>query len=441
MKPKFYAPKALPISIPDYAVYPQWFGVNLVDMELPQINKNPAVFGIDYHFPSDQALYYLASTGMKLWRMDACWEYLQPIPEGPLDAGNLGRIDHLCTVADSLGCRVILSIMNGQKYTSNDGVQHIVGGGVGGINGAISALTMVDLGLGYLTTPSVSFTGGGVGATAVANVSGGLVTSITLLTQGTGYVSPQVILTGGSPTRAAVAYATVADAVITPQMMYDFWTALATHYHGMPGMAYYDIMNEPTQFATWDAQAQALINAIRAVDTTTTIIAQMTALWKTYNDPANNIVYSIHRYFDGIQQDAFPSEGFVGGVGFYHNTFEFFGSYISMGIDCAKTFCQWCRDNNVKGFFGEYGIPQGIFGSSPLQYDPRYLAVLDGFLATLQAYADCIIGGTYFSAGQYYSSTYYAASYNMSVLPAAASSLGMPDAIQMSVLRKYPTTG
>ena len=77
----------------------------------------------------------------------------------------------------------------------------------------VNSIPVVTNGAGYLDTPVVTITGGGgVGATAVANVSGGSVTGITITSPGTGYTSaPTVTLFGGGySTAATLGTATIA---------------------------------------------------------------------------------------------------------------------------------------------------------------------------------------------------------------------------------------
>jgi Flp pilus assembly protein TadG len=83
-------------------------------------------------------------------------------------------------------------------------------------SGGIGAITITDNGNNYTSTPTVSFSGGGgSGATAVATVQGKKVTSITLTSPGSGYTSaPTVVFTGGSPSKTAVATATVSNGII-----------------------------------------------------------------------------------------------------------------------------------------------------------------------------------------------------------------------------------
>jgi len=70
----------------------------------------------------------------------------------------------------------------------------------------VSSVPVISGGVGYLDTPIVTITGGGgVGATAVANISSsGAVTNITITSPGTGYTAaPTVTLFGGGYTGAA----------------------------------------------------------------------------------------------------------------------------------------------------------------------------------------------------------------------------------------------
>src|SRR5688572_7652019 len=73
---------------------------------------------------------------------------------------------------------------------------------MGGVapNQFISSCVVNDGGSGYATSVPVTFSGGGgSGATAIANVSGGVVTSITVLTPGSGYSSAPVATVAPPP--------------------------------------------------------------------------------------------------------------------------------------------------------------------------------------------------------------------------------------------------
>ena len=74
------------------------------------------------------------------------------------------------------------------------------GGATVNAGGAVTGVTISNVGLTYASTPAVSFTGGGgSGASAVAVVSGGVLTGVTMLSGGSGYSPtspPAVTITG-----------------------------------------------------------------------------------------------------------------------------------------------------------------------------------------------------------------------------------------------------
>jgi len=55
-------------------------------------------------------------------------------------------------------------------------------------NGVITGITVVNSGNGYLAPPKVSIIGFGAGAVATANITGGQVSAINVVNGGTGYV-------------------------------------------------------------------------------------------------------------------------------------------------------------------------------------------------------------------------------------------------------------
>jgi len=167
----------------------------------------------------------------------------------------------------------------------------------------------------------------------------------------------------------------------------DLWTKLAGALKGTPGLAYYDIMNEPYNMGAatvWPSIAQAAVNAIRTSDTRTTILVEGTqwasAFWWPYDngslnitDPGNNFMYEAHLYFDGD------------GSGTYAQTYAQQGAYPTIGVDHLQPFLTWIKQHNARGFLGEFGIPNN---------DPNWLPVLDNFLTALQAAG---MSGTYWN--------------------------------------------
>jgi|GEM_PF-1851681 len=67
--------------------------------------------------------------------------------------------------------------------------------------GRVSFITILNGGAGYITAPTVTISGGGgFGATAVATLTGGVVTGINLVTPGSGYTSDPTITLTAAPT-------------------------------------------------------------------------------------------------------------------------------------------------------------------------------------------------------------------------------------------------
>lgn len=173
----------------------------------------------------------------------------------------------------------------------------------------------------------------------------------------------------------------------------DLWTKMALHYRHEPTVWAYDLMNEPFADPQWEAHAQDVIDAIRAIDPTKTIIAvprQESALsWNVlfagYSDPAANLVYEAHVYFDHDSH------------GQYQGTYDQEGAYPDIGIDRITPFVVWCKLHAVHCIVGEYGIPGEPTGGQSA-YDTRWLVVLDTFLS----YLDRVnMSADYWSAGPY----------------------------------------
>jgi aryl-phospho-beta-D-glucosidase BglC (GH1 family) len=268
-------------------------------------------------FPGNAALTALRTKGISLVRLPIAWERAQPTLGGPLDATYLSALKTCLTVAASMDITVIVDLHNYGRYNLE------------------------------------------WASDAAAN--NGYV--------GVGSADAQVI---GSP------------AVPTPSFV-AFWTNLAAELHGTPGLGYYDIMNEPHDMGApnaWPSIAQAAVNGIRSVDMDTPILVEGTQWasarnWQTangglsVNDPANNIYYEAHQYFD------------ADGSANYALTYDQQGAYPAIGMDELQPFLAWLSQNNVRGFLGEFGVPNN---------DPRWLTVLDNFLTAMQAAG---VAGTY----------------------------------------------
>ncbi len=195
----------------------------------------------------------------------------------------------------------------------------------------------------------------------------------------------------------------------------DFWRKLADHYKAEPAIYGYGLMNEPHDTGShWQTSAQAAVNAIRQVDMSHLILVpgddwSSAAFWvggndglKNLSDPANNYIFEAHQYFDKDY------------TGSYTQSYDASGAYPNIGVDRAKPFVDWLKANGKRGFLGEYGVPDN---------DPRWLTVLDNFLAYLKANN---VGGTYWAAGPWWGN------YTLSVEP-----INGQDRPQMPILIKY----
>lgn len=153
-------------------------------------------------------------------------------------------------------------------------------------------------------------------------------------------------------------------------------TKLAGALAGHPGVAGYDIINEPHDLGpgVWPKAAQDAVNGIRSVDTVTTIFVEETGWvnacnWLTCRgnlrvyDPVHHLVYEAHLLFD------------TNGGGAYAQTYDQQGAYPNWGVDYVQPYLNWLQQKNAKGFIGEYSVPDN---------DPRWLTVMDNFLSVLR---------------------------------------------------------
>ncbi|MGG7507111.1 glycoside hydrolase family 5 protein [Plantibacter sp. YIM 135249] len=207
----------------------------------------------------------------------------------------------------------------------------------------------------------------------------------------------------------------------------DVWSRLATVFVGHTGVYGYDLMNEPHDMpspSAWPTAAQAAVDAIRLVDTTTPIYVEgdhwsSSASWATVNaslniiDPSDNIIYSAHMYYDRDSSGGF----------FNWDTEVAAGDLLKwpvgvLDVDTGKNrlvgFVNWLQTNGFRGHIGETGAPNT---------HPNWLIALDHALAYAQANG---VPVTYWSAGGFFRS------YPLGVEPT-----GEVDTVQMAVLTKY----
>ena len=174
----------------------------------------------------------------------------------------------------------------------------------------------------------------------------------------------------------------------------DFWTKLANRYKTNPKVIF-GLMNEPNTMPTetWRDDANAAIAAIRAAGATNLILVPGNAwtgahswlqnwygtpngtVMLTISDPLNNYAFEAHQYLDGDSSGT--SENCMS---------------ATIGAERLTAFTNWLRQNNRRGFLGEFAG-----GRNSLCY-----TALDNMLNYVEANNDVWIGWTYWAAGPWW---------------------------------------
>jgi endoglucanase len=198
----------------------------------------------------------------------------------------------------------------------------------------------------------------------------------------------------------------------------DVWTKLAMALKDKKNIFAFSIMSEPNHMGnySWFESAQQAINGIREIDNNHTILVDGDnysgpETWVSYNDqlknlidPANNIMFNAHCYFDEDRS------------GHYEKSYDQSGASSMTGVNRITPFVNWLHQNNLKGFVGEFGVPNN---------DIRWLNTMENFLNYL---IKNNIGGCYWAAGRWWKD------YSLSIEPS-----GLSDKPQMNVYAKYLT--
>jgi endoglucanase len=128
---------------------------------------------------------------------------------------------------------------------------------------------------------------------------------------------------------------------------------------------------------------------------------------KNLYDPARNLLFEAHVYFD---ED---------GSGIYRRSYDDEKANPYIGVERLRPFVQWLKDNGLQGFVGEYGIPAD---------DERWMICLEHMLAYMQ---DRGINGTCWAAGARWNN------YILGIQPRNNYKEDMP---QVKILTKYINT-
>ena len=177
---------------------------------------------------------------------------------------------------------------------------------------------------------------------------------------------------------------------ITNDDFKQFWQKMSQTYGQHSSVYGYDLSNEPhdEDDKTWQGAAQAGVDGIRAAGDKHAVVIEGnqyagTASWNQHskdlavNDPANNVIYEAHSYWDSDH-----SGSYQGGA---QNSYDkavadarsqnMLGSNedpSNLGVNDAKPFVDWLKANNAKGYIGEYGVPSN---------DQNWVKMQDKFLA------------------------------------------------------------
>jgi endoglucanase len=270
-------------------------GVNLAGAEFGVSNGNlnlPGTYNQHYTYPTAAEVNYYVGKGMNTFRLPFRWERLQRTLGGALDATELGRMDTFVNYATSQGATVILEPHNFQRYNPDPN--------------------------------NFQSSSQGLVGSAVSNDH----------------------------------YA-------------DFWGRVAEHYRDN-GRVIFNLMNEPNSMPTSQlvTSHNAAIARIREQGATNIIHVpgnQWTGAWawnETWYqganavhmlnivDPAKNIVFEVHQYFDD------NSSGTSTQIGTNSNP-----DNINIGVQRLTNFTNWLKAHDLRGYLGEFAFANRRFGN------------------------------------------------------------------------------
>jgi endoglucanase len=190
----------------------------------------------------------------------------------------------------------------------------------------------------------------------------------------------------------------------------DAWGKLAVEFADQPAVTGYGLMNEPWglpdpptgRTTVWKEFSQAAVDAIReAGDKRTVFVAgdEWSGAWgwsdnngePWIDDPADNVVYEAHIYFDADKSGTYEDTYAVTEAQAVAQGWADLPSRIEDEVD---NYTDWLAEHGQRGFIGEIGWPSGPEadqwnGLGDLVYD-----MLD----------DAGVGATYWAAGEWLSS-------------------------------------
>lgn len=182
--------------------------------------------------------------------------------------------------------------------------------------------------------------------------------------------------------------AVIGNSNITSEDFKQFWQQMANTFGKHSSLYGYDLSNEPhdEDSRTWMQVAQAGLDGIRAAGDKKTVFVEGnswagTQSWRdanedlAVNDPANNVVYEAHSYWDadhsGTYNGAASSYDIAVNEARNRGILNPGEDPADMGVNYAKPFVDWLKQHNFRGYIGEYGVPSN---------DANWIKVQDKFL-------------------------------------------------------------
>ncbi len=302
-------------------------------------DQNPGVFGRDYTYNSEATVGYFCSQGLRLIRLPLRWERIQPRLGQALASAELRRIEIVVTWARKHGGEVILDVHNYGRY---------------------------------------------------------------------------VVLRGGKPAPCVIDQRLGVEVPVRREHFTDLWRRLSQAFADESAVYAYGLMNEPHGMggSSWKTISQSAVDSIRGRGDRKRILvagdgwssaprfAEFNGNRAWIDDPARNIAYEAHCYFDEDGSGRYASG--------YDAEFARDPQLENRGVERLRPFVRWCRSNAVPGFLGEFGIPGA---------DTRWQRVLARFLGELDR-AD--MESCYWAAGEWWGD------YPLSIQPAGPSSQAAP---------------
>ena len=193
----------------------------------------------------------------------------------------------------------------------------------------------------------------------------------------------------------------IGSSAVPDSQFANFWTRVANEFKDNPNVVF-GLVNEPNTMPTeqWLSSANAAIAAIRDTGATNLIMVPGNAWsgahsWEqdwygTPNaqvmlnvvDPLNNYAFEVHQYLDGDSSGT--SDEVV---------------HQGIGRDRLVDFTNWLKDNNLRGYLGEFAVPNASIGDGGNQIGDEAITRM---LNYLESNDDVWMGWNWWAAGPWW---------------------------------------